>query len=329
MDNIYLLRRINRSGISTFRFSLITMTGGLCLAAALLYFGLQEPAVPGFGSMLLPAITSILVFMGSAFTCLALYFVRNNVADMVALTKDHPALTDLLNSIVLTRFFQLGLLLILITTYYGAFITVEFNMFPERTLPERWQRITGTLVPATLYFVATPILTLGAWLFTAVVLQQHLMLMRLARQLPIRISQLINYQPISNPFVRMVIVFSLMSTLFPVVLLTSDVVPTEAVVMASFSFGSFLVISSLYFAPVVVLRNRIRDVANKAQLALAQDMAATDLTEVEHDRLMMRQMYLESRWEWPIASNVQRIIVFGLLPPAAWVMAAIVENVLF
>ena len=32
---------------------------------------------------------------------------------------------------------------------------------------------------------------------------------------------------------------------------------------------------------------------------------------------------------WPLGGYVQRIVLFGLLPPITWVMAAAVENLLF
>jgi hypothetical protein len=31
-------------------------------------------------------------------------------------------------------------------------------------------------------------------------------------------------------------------------------------------------------------------------------------------------------WEWPIAAHVQKLILFGLLPPLTWMLAATIEN---
>jgi hypothetical protein len=45
--------------------------------------------------------------------------------------------------------------------------------------------------------------------------------------------------------------------------------------------------------------------------------------------LLMHQMFIESRWEWPIASHVQKLILFGLLPHLTWVVAAMIENAMY
>ena len=45
--------------------------------------------------------------------------------------------------------------------------------------------------------------------------------------------------------------------------------------------------------------------------------------------LLTHQMFVESRWEWPIASHLQKLILFGLLPPLTWVLAATIEYALY
>jgi hypothetical protein len=45
--------------------------------------------------------------------------------------------------------------------------------------------------------------------------------------------------------------------------------------------------------------------------------------------LLTHQMFLESRWEWPIASHVQKLVLFGLLPPTTWMLAAMIENSIY
>ena len=96
----------------------------------------------------------------------------------------------------------------------------------------------------------------------------------------------------------------------------------------------------LYLLPVWVLRTRIRD-AKQAQLDLISGalsgnaVAFENIIAVSPDEpltrsdLLTRQMFIESRWEWPIAAHVQQLIIFGLLPPSTWVLAAVVENLLY
>ncbi|MFT4712335.1 MAG: hypothetical protein ACJAVI_003600 [Candidatus Azotimanducaceae bacterium] len=45
--------------------------------------------------------------------------------------------------------------------------------------------------------------------------------------------------------------------------------------------------------------------------------------------LLTHQMLLNFLWDWPIASHVQKLVLFGLLPPLAWVLAAMIENAMY
>ena len=45
--------------------------------------------------------------------------------------------------------------------------------------------------------------------------------------------------------------------------------------------------------------------------------------------LLTHQMFVESRWEWPIASHVHQLILFGLFAPCAWALAATIEYALY
>lgn len=91
-------------------------------------------------------------------------------------------------------------------------------------------------------------------------------------------------------------------------------------------FVILFVIASFYFIPIMMLRNRIKAEVQKQLRELAETMQSLSTPE---DKLLIRQMYLESRPQWPLATEVQKVIVFGLLPPLAWIMAAVVENLLY
>jgi hypothetical protein len=51
-----------------------------------------------------------------------------------------------------------------------------------------------------------------------------------------------------------------------------------------------------------------------------------DLSTSTTAELLTHQMFLESRWDWPIENHVQKLILFGLLPPFRSVLAAMIEN---
>jgi hypothetical protein len=92
-----------------------------------------------------------------------------------------------------------------------------------------------------------------------------------------------------------------------------------------------------YVYPVWILRNRIRDkkLAEMGQITRSlrgdkeavktMNIHALDAPTTAAD-LLTHRMFLDSLWEWPIASHMQKLILFGLLPPLTWVVAAMIEN---
>jgi hypothetical protein len=92
-----------------------------------------------------------------------------------------------------------------------------------------------------------------------------------------------------------------------------------------------------YIYSIWILRNRIRDkkIAEMGQITLALrgdkeavktiNIHALDAPTTAAD-LLTHRMFLDSLWDWPIASHVQKLILFGLLPPLTWVVAAMIEN---
>ena len=96
----------------------------------------------------------------------------------------------------------------------------------------------------------------------------------------------------------------------------------------------------LYAYPILILRNRIRDEKQRELNIVFQSLQGNDEAikaisiqgrgvPISTSDLLTHQMFLESRWEWPIASHVQKLILFGLLPPLTWVLAATIENALY
>jgi hypothetical protein len=92
-----------------------------------------------------------------------------------------------------------------------------------------------------------------------------------------------------------------------------------------------------YAYPVWILRTRIKD-KKRAQMGqvtpalwgnkkAVKKIAIRDLgTSTTTAELLTHQMFLESRWDWPVENHVQKLILFGLLLPFRWVLAAMIEN---
>ncbi len=86
----------------------------------------------------------------------------------------------------------------------------------------------------------------------------------------------------------------------------------------------------LFFLPVLLMRRRIK---SKKEEGLKRIMAmiAESKSQDEHERtgrsaLLTEQMFIESRGEWPVGALIQKLVLFGLLPPLSWALAAKMEN---
>ncbi len=95
----------------------------------------------------------------------------------------------------------------------------------------------------------------------------------------------------------------------------------------------------MYFVlkPLVIIRNRIKAAKAKeidvVRRALAGDRGALQDSSIAHmadefsaPDLMLYEQRIQGIWEWPIQGNVQRLTLYVLLPPLAWVLAALVER---
>ena len=173
----------------------------------------------------------------------------------------------------------------------------------------------------------------------AIVISQVTSLSHAARHIRIDSLQLNDYAAIANPGVRIFLCAIPILTIFPLMMMNVDD-PEDADFMMRVSLMMVLLVVAVllpYVYPIWILRNRIRDkkIVEMGQITLAlrgDDDAMSKIsiqgrgaptTTVD---LLMHQMFIESRWEWPIASHLQKLILFGLLPPLTWVVAAMIEN---
>jgi len=181
----------------------------------------------------------------------------------------------------------------------------------------------------------------GGILF-AVILRQAVSLIYTARHIRIDLLQVVQYSNIANPAVRMVVLILIILSLFPPMVLFIDnpIFSTAAVRYSLLVLTILLPLLLGYFYPVLILRTRIGQAKQKElQVVLSSlqgDDEALDRVAIQGRGvpkttadLLTHQIFLESRWEWPIATHVQRLILFGLLPPLTWVLAATIENVLY
>ena len=202
-------------------------------------------------------------------------------------------------------------------------------------------RINSAGKAATLFWYGIlPLLGIASAPLMITLVIQPLVLTRVASHLNIDLLCLVHYQAIANPLIRFVTAMLLVMSIMPLLSLWFDnPILTATVLLFGIAFvilvGLFVM---LYFYPVLILRNRVRKEKEKALEAVFQSLASDSDSFVSAQLsaapqrtsdLLTRLMFIESRWEWPIASHITKLVLWGLLVPITWVLSATIENVLY
>ncbi len=145
---------------------------------------------------------------------------------------------------------------------------------------------------------------------------------------------------LSNPLIRFV---ALGVVGFSFGLIIYELVPyaslqrrlMEGSIFAAFVWLILIIVSML---PLFLLKSRVA-VAKKMEVNLIRRALNGDVRDVRHSQfgerlasfspadLMFYEDRIKNIWEWPFEAQVRRLVLFGLLPPLTWVLAAAVEVV--
>jgi hypothetical protein len=191
-------------------------------------------------------------------------------------------------------------------------------------------------------FILMPISGLVLGLGFAVFISQFVSLVHAARHIKIDFLQLNDYAAIASPGVRLFLCSVALLTIYPLMMLYVDDPKVSAGIMPLLLITVFIFVAILlpYVYPVWILKNRIRDkkIAEMGQITRSLrgdkeavktiNIHALDAPTTAAD-LLTHRMFLDSLWDWPIASHLQKLILFGLLPPLTWVVAAMIENAMY
>jgi hypothetical protein len=164
-------------------------------------------------------------------------------------------------------------------------------------------------------------------------------LMEVARSIHVDLLQLDGYTAIAAPFMRyLMIVLFTFSGLGPALLIGSPELTRGAWMVMGVFLTLFVPVRCAYFLPVLVLRNRIRDEkrtllkglrAARLGEAPPPELSISEVPGVPQPDLLTQQLFVESRWEWPVATHIQKLALVGMLPPLSWPAAALMEQLLF
>jgi len=350
LKGLWGLEQLDKTGIATWKLGLILISVAVVIsyASTQLMSGMApnpvfEPFVGPIPRRILAVMTFGVAFIlvGAIFFILAL--ARTIESDLEVLASFDRTVETSINKLtpgrgVRNTCFVLGL-------FYGTSILPVAYSSGSRlnlTVSEALMGAAGGGPDSIFFFIIMPVCGLvTGWMF-AVMISQVISLVHAARHIKIDFLQLNDYANIANPGVRLFLYLIPFLSAFPLLGLLVDDPSTSAVIMKFFlgllAFAGVLLLPFVY--PVWILRNRIRDkkLEEMAQVTSAlrgnREVAKTVIiqgleTPNTITDLLTHQMFLESRWEWPIASHYQKLILFGLLPPISWILAAMIENSIY
>jgi len=346
LKGIWGLEQLDNTGIATWKLGLILMGGALLLGEVLI------PILGGLnpGSSLAPLYTPrVLSVIPGGFIvsigvniAFALFWARNTEADLHLLSVKEDSVNESITRLQPKNGILLLCILVTIIANHSLLPVVNVVVF-NMTLSESISAIhsSGLVVNVLQY----PILFLNALasaVMLTVLVTQSKSLVQVARFIKIDIFQLECYSAIANPAIRLIVFTLAVFGLLPFVILFvgAQSFTSAAVVFALILLLFLFPLIALYTYPILILRNRIRDEKQQEMdivfRALEGDVKVIDTARIKQLGLPMSagdlltyKMFIESRWDWPIASHVQKLILFGLLPPITWVFAAVIENIIY
>ena len=180
------------------------------------------------------------------------------------------------------------------------------------------------------------------WIFIIfsidVVLRQLLALVKIAKKIRIDLLSADFYSNLANVMVRLfgLYIFGVCIVSLSYIVFTDGELTTGemmVLMMPWYLTGLFLI--SLYFIPYNLFRKRMR--SSKAQelssigaalngnaAALDHTLLAGEETPSKIDLLYYRDR-IEAIKEWPFTDRIRAMVLFGILPPLTWVIAALIE----
>ena len=346
LQGIPVMAQLDRMALTSWQFAIILIGGGAALGIALsALLGDVNPTSPMSAIWTPTVLTGVLVLDclligSSAFNNLIL--ARTTEADLRQLAGFDESLGDCIENLrprlriylpfVAGTIAFLGLAPIGVI---GALLGVPLAEVPAVLATSGLHSIVllGILGPAVAY---------GFGIGFAQFYLQVRVLTEAAQRVRVDLLHLDRYAAIANPGVRLAVMLLCVASLFPLAFLHVEAQALEDERWGGVMLFVLITVTVLgsYFYPVLVMRNRIRDAKNEEIAALrdaldGDDIAAGRLSithrgppETTAD-FLAHQVFVESRWEWPIATHVQRLLLFGLLPPLTWVLAAVIENLMF
>jgi len=304
----------------------------VCIIACLLFlpfydYNSMAPRLPFQGSAFPPAFALALMFL--------LQLTRGASADLRQLIQAGKIDTSYLNSIGASpRVAWIELAIGIGLGLERVYSQINFDQTKALSLSEL--AAPGAIV----VFLAIIFYTIVEIHLVAFCLRQVLVFRRIAKIFKVDLMSPELNNALSNPLIRFLVVGMVATSCG---MLLYQIVPFPSLQRRIFQGGTVaalfliaMIVVSLI--PLFILKARIA-VAKQIEITQIRQVLKGDFSGVNHSHFGARLkdftladlMYYEDRikdiWEWPIEAHIRRLVIFGLLPPLTWVLAAAVEVV--
>lgn len=345
LKGIWGLEQLDKTGIATWKLGLILMGAAGVVGYILMRLTIGMEPNPVFGPtspQTIAVVTFLWAFSMAGIVTFLLTLARGIEMDLKALALFDNIVESSIERLTPKR--ALRITCIVLGLLFGCLLSIlgSPGLLLNLTVVETFIGNAAGGSNLIFGFILIPIFGLIAGLSWLILISQIVSLVHAARHIKVDLLQFNDYAAIANPGVRLFLGSIPLLSTFPLMMLYLDDPIEIAIAMRSFLFLMFIAVATLlpFAYPIWILRNRIRE-KKLAEMDLITRSLRGDKEAVKtiniHDLdapttaadLLTHQMFLNSLWDWPIASHVQKLILFGLLPPLTWVLAAMIENTMY
>ncbi len=332
LDNFPILRQLNDADTSAITTACVICSVGSLFAVMAFLFLSVNTVLTHFSAVetqvqirLLPPVFFIWLSLQ-----LSIYYAVSRAfdADMRLINSVHSP-QQYLRDWSIPGIYILVLTLALLAITYALGHIIDFQRFGFEPRLRFFEILNEGSAMIIIWYVLLPITSLTTSFTLLGFLKQAKVLSSIATDIPIKLQKLDDYQLLANMFVRIAISGLLIMSFSIASFEYADIGGNAVLLMLIV----LLPLLAAFGWPIWVIRNRVQEQKKQTIENIIKEIENLDLSVSEdrgqHAYLLTRQMFVESRWEWPISSHVQKLIIFGLIPPLTWVLAALVENLLF
>jgi hypothetical protein len=269
LKGIWGLEQLDRTGIATWKLGILLMGGGVLMGVLLspILGEVNQDSV--MASFYTPRVVSLTLVVAGLYVGLSVFvtlvLARTTEADLRLLPLTDDGVTESLKRLQPSTGTLLSISIVLMMAII-AMLPVLRALRLNITIVESFSAIHSSgLVLNVIVYGISPIVGLVNGIMFAIFISQFLSLIHTARRMKVDLLQLNHYSAIANSAVKLSLFLLALFSLWPLMMLyVSD--PRFSSGMTSIALIMMLAISPiliLYFYPVLILRNRIRDEKQK------------------------------------------------------------------